>query len=75
MQNYMPTTDHDGEKMYDEISEILHQESRGKLNTIIMGDFNKTTLGTCIKLKATYFSVQSAVFGLSRMNYDIPDTM
>ena len=26
--------------MYEEISEILHQEGRGQVNAIVMGDFN-----------------------------------
>jgi hypothetical protein len=40
---YMPTTNHDDdeiEKLYEEISEILHQEGRGQVNAIVMGDFN-----------------------------------
>ena len=27
-------------KLYEEISEILHQEGRGQENAIVMGDFN-----------------------------------
>jgi len=43
VQVYMPTTNHDDdkiEKLYKEISEILHQEGRGQVNMIVMGDFN-----------------------------------
>ena len=44
VQVYMPTTNHDDddeiEKLYEEISEILHQEGRGQVNAIVMGDFN-----------------------------------
>jgi hypothetical protein len=39
----MPTTNHDDdeiEKLYEEISEILHQKGRGQVNVIVMGDFN-----------------------------------
>ena len=39
----MPTTNHDDdeiEKLYEEISEILHQEGRGQVNATVMGDFN-----------------------------------
>ena len=38
----MSTTNHDDEieKLYEEISEILHQEGRGQVNAIMMGDFN-----------------------------------
>jgi hypothetical protein len=39
----MPTTNHDDdeiEKVYEEISEILHQEGRGQVNVIVMGDVN-----------------------------------
>jgi hypothetical protein len=39
----MSTTNHDKdemEKLYYEISEILHQEGRGQVNAIVMGDFN-----------------------------------
>ena len=35
----MPTTNHDDdkiEKLYEEISEILHQEGRGQVNAIVM---------------------------------------
>jgi len=42
-QVYMPTTNHDDieiEKLYEEISEILHQEDRDQVNVIVMGDFN-----------------------------------
>ena len=28
------------EKLYEEISEILHQERRGKVNAIVIGNFN-----------------------------------
>ena len=27
-------------QVYEEISEILHQEGRGQVNAIVMGDFN-----------------------------------
>ena len=40
---YIPTTNHDDdeiEKLYEEISEILHQEGRGQVNAIVMGEFN-----------------------------------
>ena len=43
VQVYMPTTNHDDdeiEKLYEEISEILHQEGRVQVNAIVMGDFN-----------------------------------
>ena len=43
VQVYMPTTSHDDneiENLYEEISEILHQEGRGQVNAIEMGDFN-----------------------------------
>ena len=43
VQVYMPTTNHDDdkiEKLYQEISEILHQEGRCQVNAIVMGDFN-----------------------------------
>ena len=42
VQEYMPTTNYDDEikKLYEEISEILHQEGRGQVNAIVMGDFN-----------------------------------
>ena len=43
VQMYMPTTNHDDgeiEKLYEEINEILHQEGRGQVNAIVMGDFN-----------------------------------
>ena len=43
VQVYIPTTNHDDdeiEKLYEEISEILHQEGRGQVNAIVMGDFN-----------------------------------
>ena len=43
VQVYMPTTNHDDdeiEKLYEEISEILHQEGRGQVKAIVMGDFN-----------------------------------
>jgi hypothetical protein len=42
VQVYMPTTNHDDkiEKLYEEISEILHQEGRGQVNAIVMEDFN-----------------------------------
>jgi hypothetical protein len=41
VQVYMPTTNHDEiKKLYDEISEILHQEGRSQVNAIVMGDFN-----------------------------------
>jgi hypothetical protein len=42
VQMYMPTNHDDDEiqKLYEEISEILHQERRGKVNAIVMGDFN-----------------------------------
>ena len=43
VQVYMPTTNHDDdeiEQLYEEISEILHQEGRGQVNSIVMGDFN-----------------------------------
>ena len=39
----MPTRDYYGEKiekMYDEISDILHREGRGRVNLLVMGDFN-----------------------------------
>jgi len=35
VQMYMPTTNHDDdeiEKLYEEISDILHQEGRGQMN-------------------------------------------
>ena len=44
VQVYMPTTNHDDdkiEKLYKEVSEILHQEGRGQVNAIVMGDFNR----------------------------------
>ncbi|MGX9339100.1 hypothetical protein, partial [Pantoea dispersa] len=37
------TSDHEDEeveKMYDEIEDIIHSEGRGRVNTIIMGDWN-----------------------------------
>jgi hypothetical protein len=40
---YMPKINHDNgeiEKLYEEISETLHQEGRGQVNAIVMGDFN-----------------------------------
>ena len=43
VQVYMPTTNHGDdeiEKLYEEISEILHQDGRGKVNAILMEDFN-----------------------------------
>jgi hypothetical protein len=43
VQVYMSTTDHDNEKiekMYKEISEILHEEGRGQVNAIVIRDFN-----------------------------------
>jgi hypothetical protein len=43
VQVYMPTTNHDDdeiEKLYEEISEILHQRGRGQVNAIVMGYFN-----------------------------------
>jgi hypothetical protein len=43
VQVYMPTTNHDDdkiEKLYQEISEILHQEGRCQVNAIVMEDFN-----------------------------------
>ena len=43
VQVYMPTKNHDNdeiEKLYQEISEILHQEGRGQVNVIVIGDFN-----------------------------------
>ena len=43
IQVYMPTSDHDVkevEKMYDEIEGIIQTEGRGKVNTIIIGDWN-----------------------------------
>jgi hypothetical protein len=43
IQVYMPTsnhTDEEVEELYDEISDILQQEGRGKVNAIVMGDFN-----------------------------------
>ena len=43
MQVYMSTTNHDDdkiEKLYEEISEILHQEGRSQVNAIVMGDLN-----------------------------------
>ena len=55
---YMPTTDHDDENieiMYDEISEILHQEGRGQVNAIVMGEFKSTvgegSFGLCKRKK------------------------
>ena len=42
VQVYMPSTNHNDdeiEKLYEEISEILHQEGRGQVNDIVMGDF------------------------------------
>lgn len=46
----MPTLDYNDEeieKMYGAISEVLHQEGRGKVNTIIMGDFNSVVREGC----------------------------
>ena len=43
VQVYIPKTDHDDgkiEKIYDEMSDTLHQEGRGQVNAIVMGDFN-----------------------------------
>ena len=42
VQVYMPTTNHDDkiEKLYEEISEILHQAGRCQMKAIVMGDFN-----------------------------------
>ena len=43
VQVYMPTRNHDDdeiEKLYEEISEILHQDGRGQMNAIVMGDLN-----------------------------------
>ena len=45
VQMYMPTKNHEEdeiEKLCEEISEILHQEGRGQVNAIVMGDFNST---------------------------------
>jgi hypothetical protein len=38
-QVYMPTTNHDNdeiEKLYEQISEIQHQEERGQANAIVV---------------------------------------
>ncbi|XP_021917346.1 craniofacial development protein 2-like [Zootermopsis nevadensis] len=43
MQVYMPTSDHDDEEVeiiYEKIEEIIRTEGRGKVQTIIMGDWN-----------------------------------
>jgi len=40
MQVYMPRKDGKIEYMYNEITEILHQEGRGQVYAIVMGDFN-----------------------------------
>ena len=43
LKMYMLTTNHDDdeiEKLYEQISEILHQKGRGQVNAIVMGDFN-----------------------------------
>ena len=43
VQVYIPTTNHDDdetEKLYEEMSKIMHQEGRGQVNAIVMGDFN-----------------------------------
>ena len=43
VQVYMATTNHDDdeiEKLYEEISEMLHQEGRVQVNIIVMGAFN-----------------------------------
>jgi hypothetical protein len=42
MKVHMPRTSHDNEigKLYEDFSEILHQEGRGQMNAIVMGDFN-----------------------------------
>jgi hypothetical protein len=40
VQVYMPTTNHDNdeiEKLYEEIREILPQEGRSQVNTIVIG--------------------------------------
>ena len=42
VQVYMPSTNHNDdeiEKLYEEISEILHKEGRGQVNDIVMEDF------------------------------------
>ena len=43
VQVCMPTINHEDdkiEKLYEGISEILHQEGRGQVNAIVMGNFN-----------------------------------
>ena len=48
VQVYTPTTNHDDdeiEKLYEEISEILHQEGRGQVNAIVMVNFNSIGRG------------------------------
>jgi hypothetical protein len=61
---YVPTTNHDYdeiEKLYKEISEILHQEGRDQVNAIVMGDFNSIVgEGSTDKVVGP--------FGLSRRN-------
>ena len=47
LQVCMSTTTHiDDEigKMYDEITDILHKEGKGQVNTIVMVDFNSIEL-------------------------------
>jgi hypothetical protein len=64
VQVYMPTTNHDDneiQKLYEEISEILHQEGRGQVNAIVIGDFN-SIMGE----KSTYKVV--GPFGLGKRN-------
>ena len=63
VQVYMPTTNHDDEieKPYDEISAILHQEGRGQVKAIVMGDFN-SIVGDRSTEKAV------GLFGLGRRN-------
>ncbi|XP_026467799.1 craniofacial development protein 2-like [Ctenocephalides felis] len=43
VQVYMPTSSHDEvqvEQIYEQIDEMLSQEGKGKVNVVIMGDFN-----------------------------------
>ncbi|XP_026467839.1 craniofacial development protein 2-like [Ctenocephalides felis] len=43
VQVYMPTSSHDEaqvEQIYEQIDEMLYQEGKGKVNVVIMGDFN-----------------------------------
>ena len=68
VQVCMPTSDHYEDEIekniYDEISEILHQEERGRVNAIDMGDFN-SIVGEGIIMDSFYSCGNSSLFQVS----------